>query len=297
MACVQVQRVQKLLNLNKLLVQKRTLAVPVQQIQEDVTLQELKDTDHGIAVLNLNRIKQRNALSVSLVKNLNDALSTVTNSATRVLVIKSAVPGIFCAGADLKERLKMSHKEVSQFTNTLRALMTRIHYLPIPVIAAIDGLALGGGLELALACDIRVATTTAKLGLVETRLAIIPGAGGTVRLPRLINPAVAKELIFSARIVDGSEAKDLGLVNHAIEQNKDGNAAYEKSLDIAREILPNGPVAIQMAKFAVNRGFEVDINAALAIEEACYAQIIPTKDRIEGLKAFGEKRPPKYIGE
>ncbi|KRT80120.1 hypothetical protein AMK59_6382, partial [Oryctes borbonicus] len=174
--------------------------------------------------------------------------------------------------------------------------MNSIHHLSIPVIAALDGSALGGGLEMALACDLRVASTNCKMGLVETKLAIIPGAGGTQRLPRLINPAIAKELIFTARIFNGREAKEMGIVNHAVDQNATNDAAYLKSLDIAREIIPNGPVGVKMAKAAINRGLEVDLATGLSFEEACYAQVIPTKDRLEGLAAFREKRSPKYIG-
>jgi len=167
----------------------------------------------------------------------------------------------------------------------------------MPVIAAIDGHALGGGLEMALACDLRVASATAKMGLVETKLAIIPGAGGTQRLPRIVGPSLAKELIFTARVISGTEASSIGLVNHAVEQNAEGDAAYRRAIDLAREILPNGPVGVKMAKAAVNRGIEVDISSAMAIEEGCYAQVIPTKDRLEGLKAFKEKRKPVYKGE
>ncbi|XP_056370539.1 methylglutaconyl-CoA hydratase, mitochondrial [Oenanthe melanoleuca] len=169
--------------------------------------------------------------------------------------------------------------------------------LPVPTIAAIDGTALGGGLELALACDIRVAASSAKMGLVETKLAIIPGAGGTQRLPRTIGVSLAKELIFSARIVDGEEAKSIGLISHVVEQNEAGDAAYRRALALAREFLPQGPVAMRVAKLAINQGMEVDLVTGLAIEEACYAQTIPTKDRIEGLLAFKEKRPPRYKGE
>ncbi|KAK4874784.1 hypothetical protein RN001_014144 [Aquatica leii] len=191
----------------------------------------------------------------------------------------------------------MTYEEVDEFVSYARATVTRLQHLPVPVIAALDGTALGGGLELALACDIRIAATNVKLGLVETRLAIIPGAGGTVRLPRLINPALAKELIYTARVFNGSDAKEMGVVNHVVEPNEEQNAAYLKSLEIAKEILANGPAAVRVAKLAINRGLEVDINAALAFEEAAYAQVIPTKDRIEGLRAFQEKRRPKYVGE
>lgn len=175
--------------------------------------------------------------------------------------------------------------------------MDQIHHLRVPVIAALDGTALGGGLEMSLACDLRVAADTAKLGLVETKLAIIPGAGGTQRLPRLINPAIAKELIFTGRVVDGSSAHKLGIVNHVVPQSTNGDAAYVKALQLAREILPNGPVAVEMAKKAINRGCQLDLNSGMGVEEACYAQVIPTKDRVEGLKAFKEKRKPEYTGQ
>ncbi|XP_057576889.1 methylglutaconyl-CoA hydratase, mitochondrial isoform X5 [Hippopotamus amphibius kiboko] len=200
-------------------------------------------------------------------------------------------------GADLKERVKMNSSEVGPFVSKIRAVINEIANLPMPTIAAIDGLALGGGLELALACDIRVAASSAKMGLVETKLAIIPGGGGTQRLPRAIGMSLAKELIFSARVLDGQEAKAVGLISHVLEQNQEGDAAYRKALDLAREFLPQGPVAMRVAKLAINQGMEVDLVTGLAIEEACYAQTIPTKDRLEGLLAFKEKRIPRYKGE
>merc|ERR1719178_238868 len=134
---------------------------------------------------------------------------------------------------------------------------------------------------MALACDLRVASSDVRMGLPETRLAIIPGGGGTQRLPRVVGPARARELIYTARVLKGPEAADLGLVNHCVEQNADGDAAYQRSLQLAREILPNGPVGVAMAK--------VDLASGLGFEEACYAQVIPTKDRIEALMAFREK--------
>uniref|UniRef100_A0A3P9K293 AU RNA binding protein/enoyl-CoA hydratase n=1 Tax=Oryzias latipes TaxID=8090 RepID=A0A3P9K293_ORYLA len=219
------------------------------------------------------------------------------NNKVRSVVLCSLVPGVFCAGADLKERAKMPQSEVGPFVSKARALITELGNLPVPVIAAIDGAALGGGLEMALACDIRIASNSAKLGLVETKLAIIPGAGGTQRLPRAIGVSLAKELIFAARVVDGQEASRLGLVNRCVEQNQSGDAAYLQALELAREINPQGPIAIRMAKLAINQGIEVDLSTGLAIEEACYAQVIPTKDRLEGLAAFKEKRRPNFRGE
>lgn len=215
----------------------------------------------------------------------------------RVVVIRSLVPGVFCAGADLKERASLTPSEVSLFVTSLRGLFKNIEQLPMPVISAIDGAALGGGLEMALACDIRTVADTAKLGLVETKLAIIPGAGGTQRLPRILGPALAKELIFTARVIHGKEAKELGICNHVVPQNETADAAYNRAIEIATEILPNGPIGVRMAKKAIDQGTQVDLSTGYAIEEACYAQVIPTKDRLEGLKAFAEKRKPVYKGE
>uniref|UniRef100_A0A1B6D5J1 Enoyl-CoA hydratase n=1 Tax=Clastoptera arizonana TaxID=38151 RepID=A0A1B6D5J1_9HEMI len=254
--------------------------------------------DEGIVVFGFNRPNARNTLNNSLVSAIFTAFDNLHNQKNaKVVIIRSLVPGIFCAGADLKERIKLSKTEVGHFVSKLRNLTNTIENVEIPVIAAVDGVALGGGLEIALACDIRIASSSAKLGLVETKLAIIPGAGGTQRLPRLVGPALAKELIFTGRVFDGQQAKSYGIVNHVVDQNESCDAAFHKALDIAREIVPNGPIGIKMAKSAINKGLDVDVNTGCKIEEFCYAQVIPTKDRIEGLNAFIEKRQPNYDGE
>ena len=261
-------------------------------------LNYLKESDKGIVVLELNRPEAKNAFNRTLAANLFQAIDAIKyDTDVRVLVVRRMVPGIFCAGADLKERLKLSNLEVKIFVSQLRALTTAVENLPMPVIAAIDGAALGGGFELALACDMRTASNDAILGLVETRLAIIPGAGGTQRLSRLIGPAFAKELIFTAKTVTGAQAFEMGIVNYAVKQNSDGNAAYMKALELGREIIPNGPVSLKMAKVAINAGIDVDMKTGNVIEEACYAQVVPTRDRVEGLTAFIEKRTPVYTGD
>ncbi|XP_076995588.1 methylglutaconyl-CoA hydratase, mitochondrial isoform X1 [Tamandua tetradactyla] len=266
--------------------------------EDELRLRYLEEENRGIVVLGINRAYAKNALSKNLIKMLSKAVDALkSDKKVRTIIIRSEVPGIFCAGADLKERVKMHSSEVGPFVSKARAVINEIANLPVPTIAAIDGLALGGGLELALACDVRVAASSAKMGLVETKLAIIPGAGGTQRLPRAIGMSLAKELIFSARVLDGHEAKEIGLISHVLEQNQEGDAAYRKALDLAKEFLPQGPVAMRVAKLAINQGMEVDLVTGLAIEEACYAQTIPTKDRLEGLLAFKEKRPPRYKGE
>ncbi|XP_047425867.1 methylglutaconyl-CoA hydratase, mitochondrial [Mugil cephalus] len=266
--------------------------------KDDLRVRYLDDEDTGIVVVGINRPKAKNAISKNLVKMMFDTVEDIKkNNKVRSVILCSLVPGIFCAGADLKERAKMHQSEVGPFVSKARALITELGNLPVPTIAAIDGAALGGGLEMALACDIRISSSNAKMGLVETKLAIIPGAGGTQRLPRAIGVSLAKELIFAARVVDGTEACRLGLVNHSVEQNSSGDAAYLRALDLAREINPQGPIAIRMAKLAINQGMEVDLATGLAIEDACYAQVIPTKDRLEGLAAFKEKRRPHFKGE
>ena len=271
-----------------------TAAVP----EQDLVVEYLEEKDHGIVVFGINRPKAMNALSKNLVKNLNEAVDAVKfDKNCRVLIIRSLAKGAFCAGADLKERAAMPPAEVGPAVARGRAIIGAWESLPMPVIAAIDGVALGGGLEMALACDLRVASDDARLGLTETRLAIIPGGGGTQRLPRVVGLAKAKELIYTARILRGRDAEAIGLVNHCVDQNEEGDAAYLRSLDLAREILPNGPIGVKMAKLAINKGTEVDIASGLSFEEAAYAQVIPTQDRIEALMAFREKRKPEFKGE
>jgi len=278
------------------------LQVPVRSLtklnDDDLQLEFLEGDKKGIAVCSFTRPKAKNALSKNLVVQFRKTLDLLKfEKSIAVLILRSGVPGVFCAGADLKERATMAESEVGPFVASARQLTVDLSDLPIPTIAAVDGAALGGGLELALSCDLRVAASAAKMGLVETRLAIIPGAGGTQRLARIAGPSVAKELIFTARIIDGKQAASLGIVNHVVEQNEAGDAAYLRSLQLAQEIAPNGPVALRMAKQAINRGIEVDLTSGLAFEQAFYAQVIPTKDRLEGIRAFIEKRPPQYQGE
>jgi methylglutaconyl-CoA hydratase len=187
----------------------------------------------------------------------------------------------------------MNEREVRRTVSLIRAVINEVEELPQPVLAAVNGAALGGGLELALACDIRMASSHAQFGLTETSIGIIPGAGGTQRLPRLIGSGRAKELIFSARKIDASEAKEIGLVEYVTSKNE----LMTKALELAERIVQNAPLAIRQAKLAINKGIEVDLNTGLSIEQLAYEAVIPTKDRLEGLQAFKEKRPPIYKGE
>ncbi len=260
----------------------------------EIRLERLGGEDEGIVLLGLDRPAAKNALGRQLVRELQLALVDLRqDTSVRVLVLHSLVPGVFCAGADLKERAGMAPAEAEAFVHGLRSLFTELEDLGMPVLAALEGAAFGGGLELALAADLRVAGADARMGLVETSLAIIPGAGGTQRLPRLIGSARAKELIFTARRFGAAEGERLGLVARVAPTG----GALAAALELAREILPNGPVALRMAKLAINRGVDLDQTSGLAFERACYAQVIPTQDRLEGLAAFKEKRNPRYRGE
>ncbi|KAK7601657.1 hypothetical protein V9T40_009098 [Parthenolecanium corni] len=268
------------------------------QSGSDVLVDQLSENNSGIFVISLNRPAVKNAVSRNMMKELAETLDKLHfNKNVRVIILRSSSPGIFCAGADLKERITLSPEEIYQTVGKFRSLTLQIESTPFPVIAAVDGFALGGGFEIALACDIRVASSEARFGLVETKLAIIPGAGGTQRLPRIVGPSIAKELIFTGRIIDAKSAKEYGILNHVVEQNDSKDAAFAKALEISHEILPNGPLGVKMAKTAINKGSEVDMNTGCAIEDHCYARVIPTTDRLEGLKAFAEKRKPIYKGE
>lgn len=265
--------------------------------QELVVVEHLKNDDKGIVVIGLDRPGSKNALNKHLADQLYNIFKQLyTDNDVRVVIFRSLVKGIFCAGADLKERLKLPASQVAQRVTELRNLANIIENVPVPVIAAVDGVALGGGFELALSCDFVICASDSIFGLVETRLGIIPGAGGTQRLTRAVGGPLAKELIYTARLFKAQQALQYGAVNKVNEQNEQGTGAYQSALEIAREILPNGPVAVKMAKKAISHGQQVDINNGCAIEEFCYSQIIPTNDRIEGLLAFVDKRKPNYTG-
>ncbi|KAI5655765.1 hypothetical protein M9H77_32952 [Catharanthus roseus] len=270
----------------------RTLLL--QSASDSVKLQRLPDSDTGIFEVNLDRPEAKNAIGKDMLKGLQQAFEAVSREhSANVLMICSSVSKVFCAGADLKERKKMSPNEVQDFVTSLRSTFSFLEELHIPTIAVVEGAALGGGLEMALSCDLRICGEDAKFGLPETGLAIIPGAGGTQRLPRLVGKSIAKELIFTGRKIGSSDALSMGLVNYCVAAGQ----AHSKALEIAREINQKGPLAIRMAKRAINGGIEMDIESALSFEMDCYEQLLYTKDRLEGLAAFAEKRKPLYKGE
>ncbi len=260
-------------------------------MKDNILLTEEKEQ---VALLTLNRPEVMNALNFPLLYALKEQIEALRiRSDIRVIIITGAGDKAFCAGADLKERATLNPAQVKEFILTVRNLFSSIEYLNKPVIAAINGIALGGGTELALASDIRIAALNASLGLTETRLAIIPGAGGTQRLPRLVGRGKAKELIFTGRRVAAEEALQINLVNHTCENS----LLIEECLKMAAMICETGPIAIEQAKYAINYGLETDLQTGLAIESNAYWVTIPTEDRLEALAAFGEKRKPVFKGK
>lgn len=262
--------------------------------EEALTSFGIDRRDDGIVIITINRPERRNALdrpTLAIGRNLIRDIHY--DRSARVLIVTGAGDKAFCAGADLKERDTMTMMEVRQYIQYIRDTFTEIENLPIPVIAAVNGVSMGGGTEMALACDLRVIDPDARITLNETSLGIIPGGGGTVRLPRLVGRGRAKDMILTARWVDAEEALSIGLVNRISAKGK----ALEEAIEMAEMILRNGPVAITQAKYVINRGLELPLEKALRIESDGYEICIPTKDRVEALAAFKEKRKPEFKGE
>jgi enoyl-CoA hydratase len=253
---------------------------------------ELKVENH-VAVITLNRPEALNAFNYETLEELQRTVEDIrVNPEVRVIIFTGSGEKAFSVGADLKERKTLSQTDVKRNVYKIGEVFSLIDNLPQPTIAAINGFAFGGGMELALSCDFRLAALGTKMGLTETSLAIIPGAGGTQRLPRLIGQARALELILSARRLTSEEALQYGLLTKAVPQEQ----LLEESLKLAGEMLANGPVAIQQAKFAVKQGMNADLQTGLQIERKAYEVTIPTEDRMEALQAFSEKRKPEFKG-
>lgn len=252
---------------------------------------DLQCESGGLRVISLQNPSKKNALSSLLIRQMIENLQKISDDPeSRCVIIRSKVENAFCTGADLKERASMSQADTEKFVSKLRSTFNMIEDLTIPTIACIEGYALGGGLEMALACDLRYGSPSAKIGLVETSIAVIPGAGGTYRLPKVVGLQKAKEMVFTAGIYSAEDAKKFGIFNDVASD------AYVKCLEVAASIGKNGPVAVRMAKQAMNLGFGQDRGTGMDIESLCYAKIVGTQDRIEGLLAFKEKRKPVFKG-
>lgn len=249
---------------------------------------------NNLAYVTLNRPEALNAFNYEMLRKLGDIAESIRiNPDIRVVIFTGAGEKSFSVGADLKERKTLTELQVKRNIYKIGEVFSAIENLPQPTIAMLNGYAFGGGTELALACDFRIAADDIQLGLTETSLAIIPGAGGTQRLPRLVGETKALELILTAKRLRADEALTCGLVTKVTTRE----ALKVETESFAALMLANGPIALQQAKFAVKHGMNVDLQTGLNIERKAYEMTIPTEDRIEALNAFSEKRKPVFKGK
>ncbi|MFD9796746.1 enoyl-CoA hydratase/isomerase family protein [Streptomyces sp. NPDC059070] len=250
---------------------------------------------HGhVAELVLDRPKAMNAVSSEMARSVAAACDALAaDPSARVVVLTSTHERAFCVGADLKERNSMSDAELVRQRPTARACYTGVLELPVPTVAAVHGFALGGGYELALACDLIVADATAVVGLPEVSVGVIPGGGGTQLLPRRVGAARAAELVFTARRVEAAEARELGMVDVLVDAGEDRTSA----LELAGRIAANSPVGLRAAKRAMRLGHGLDLRAGLEVEDSAWRSVAFSGDRAEGVAAFNEKRKPEWPGE
>jgi len=251
--------------------------------------------DRGeVEVWTIDGAPRRNSLTRAMLSALHGELRRAADSRyLRCVVLTGAGDRAFCAGADLKERARMSEGEVHAFHHDLRAALRGIETSPKVFLAAVNGAALGGGLELALACDLRVMSEAAEVGLPEVGLGIIPGGGGTQRLARAIGVARAKDLVLTARRIGAGEALAWGLVSKVAPPDR----LASEALHFAELVARNAPVSLRQAKRAIDGGFHLPLEEALDLENRMYQDCLKTRDRLEALKAFAEKRRPVFTGE
>jgi len=251
----------------------------------------LLEKDGYIAVVTINRPKALNALNADVLSELELIMDQLdTDEEIRVIIITGAGEKSFVAGADITFLSKLNTMEARNFSRKGQTVFSKIENLSKPVIAAINGFALGGGNELAMSCDIRVASQNAKFGQPEVNLGLIAGFGGTQRLTRLVNPGVAKEILFTADIYDAEFAYKIGLVNHVVAPEELMNFCKAT----AKKIAARGPVAVRLTKEAVNDGLEMDLEKAIAHEADLFGLVFTTEDRIEGIDAFLNKLKPEF---
>jgi enoyl-CoA hydratase len=249
--------------------------------------------DGGVVVVTLDRQEALNALNREVLSELRDRLRELaTDTETRVLVLTGAGDRAFAAGADIKEMTEMGVLEGHAWGSLGHECGRLLESMPKPTLAAVNGFALGGGCELALACDIRYASERAQFGQPEINLAIIPGWGGTQRLARAVGPALAKDLILTGRAIDAAEALRIGLVSAVYPAGE----LLDRVLETAAALAAKSAVALSAAKDAANRSLQGDLGAGLSYEAILFAALFATEDQKEGMRAFAEKREPRFIG-
>ena len=251
---------------------------------------EFSMPEEGIGLLTLSAPQSLNALNSGMLCELDDFVQHVP-SEVRVLLVTGAGGKAFVAGADISEMQPLDEAGALEFARLGSSVFRKIELLPLPVIAVMNGYALGGGCELAMACDLRIASERARFGQPEVGLGIIPGFSGTVRLTRLVGPAYAKELIYTGKTIDAQTACRIGLVNAVVQPEQ----LMEEALQWARRIMANGRTAVAYAKQCIQASADLPIDEAIAFENNCFSQCFLTADQKEGMSAFLEKRKPKFL--
>ena len=254
----------------------------------------LKIEEHeNIAVMKVSAPKTLNALNTGVFKDMDNYLTNFDCNKFRVLIITGDGEKAFVAGADISEMANLGMLQAQTFGARGAAVFRKIETLHVPVIAAVNGFALGGGCELAMACDIRICSDNAKFGQPEVGLGIIPGFSGTVRLARLVGMGMAKQLIYTGKAIRANEALQIGLVNEVVPQAELMNRAFE----IANQIAANAPLAVKAAKLTINDEWDMDVDRAIENESVFFGRCFLTEDQKEGMGAFLEKRKPTYKGK
>ncbi len=258
------------------------------------TLNVTRSADGFVVTVELNRPEALNAMNTAMGEDLLRCFEGFQwDKTVRAVVFTGAGEKAFCVGGDLKERLGMTDEAWRAQHLIFEQGAARVLHCPVPVVAAVEGFALGGGCELAVLSDMIVASESAAFAVPEVTRGIFPGIGGTQLLPRIIGSPMAKEMIFTGRRVDAREAKALGLVNHLVPKGQ----ARAKALEIAATIAENGPIAVRQAKKAINWGGETDLETGMALAIEAYNNTVTTDDRLEGVRAFNEKRKPEFKGK
>ncbi|WDV47983.1 enoyl-CoA hydratase-related protein [Clostridiaceae bacterium M8S5] len=253
----------------------------------------LLKVEGNVAILSFNRPKSLNALNTQVLKELDLQLNEISANDDIDVLILSGEGKAFVAGADILQMRDLNVESAREFARLGIDVFRKIELFKKPVIAAVNGFALGGGCELAMCCDIRIVSDNAKFGQPEVSLGIIPGFSGTQRLSRLVGIAKAKELIFTGRLINAKEAEKIGLINKIVHQDE----LISEAVKLAKEIAQNAKLAVKYAKSAINRGCETDIETGIQIEKDLFALCFASKDQVEGMTAFIEKRKPKFIGK
>lgn len=246
-----------------------------------------------ITVMKVSAPKSLNALNSTVLREIDDFVSKLDTEKTRVLIVTGDGEKAFVAGADISEMANLYEKEGYEFSKLGAIAFRKIETLPIPVIAAVNGFALGGGCELAMACDIRICSSNARFGQPEVGLGITPGFSGTYRLAKLVGQGMAKEMIFTGRAIKADEALKIGLVNAVYEPEE----LMDKALTMAKKILKNAPLALKYAKQCINESYDLNADEAIELECRNFGKCFATADQKEGMGAFLEKRDANFTGK